>query len=294
MEDIRFDALKQGIVDESFDVNLIARYKLVVKLHQSLLSLCVFDSEDHRCLAYERFQLQEGNTPQKLVNYLENLWAAHQFLKAAFWKSVIFVSFGQDFSFVPIPMAEKEDAQSYLMINGSNLELKSIKNTKQWGLGVICYHSISSEIEQWIHKTYSESEILFYHVTSAFLKGCADISKNNPNARIFASTFQNNLLVSILEGEQLKFINSFTFKSPNDLVYYLLLVAQEYKLNPEKEMLTIWGDINEKSPMADLVHSYFKNVVFGMRPEGLKFGFIFDELPNHQAFDIFSAYKLSL
>jgi hypothetical protein len=294
VEDIRFDALKQGIVDESFDVNLIARYKLVVKLHQSLLSLCVFDTEDHRCLTYERFQLQDGSNPKKLVSYLENLWSAHQFLKAAFWKSVIFVSFGEDFAFVPISLAEKEDAKSYLMINGSNLEHKSCFNTKQWGLGSVCYHSVSTELVQWINKTYSEPEILFYHSTSSFLKGCAEISKKETKPQLFASTFQNNLLVSILEGEHLKFINSFTFKSPNDLAYYLLLISQEYKLNPEKETLRVWGDIHEKSPMSDLLRSYFTNVVFGNRPEELKFGFVFDELPLHQAFDLFSAYKMSL
>lgn len=294
VKDIRYDHTKKSIISPTFDVNLISRYKLVVKIYRYFLTITVFDTDDHCCIAYEQFRI-EGGTMDEKTAFLNNLWSAHQFLGAAFWRSVILLTAEKDVTFVPLIFAEVQDAPIYLRFNGCDLTEKKTYYHKIWGTSIACFHAIPTRLEQWIKKTYTTSELLFYHSSSVFLKEVSQLaSSKKTSAHLYACIFDDNLTVVVMNEGNLRFINSFTFRSPSDLIYYLLLVAEEHQLKPEEETLHWWGDFEINAPMADVARNYFREIVFGSPPEGLKFANGLDEITKHYNFDLFAAYKMSI
>lgn len=293
MKDIRYDHTKKSIISPRFDVNLISRYKLVVKIYRHLLCTSVFDTDNHCCITYEQFRI-EGATVKEKIRFLTNLWSAHQFLGASFWRGVILLTAEKEVSYVPLLFAEPEDASTYLNFNGCNLEEKKTHYHKIWGTGIACFHAIPQPLEQWITQTYTTSELLFYHSASAFLKEASLLASQNTSTKIYACIFDDNLIIAVIDNGQVRFVNLFTFRTPSDLIYYLLLVAEEHRLKPEEESLHWWGDFENNSPLADIARTYFKEVIFGEPPTGLTFADELDETIKKHNFDIFAAYKMSI
>jgi len=58
----------------------------------------------------------------------------------------------------------------------------------------------------------------------------------------------------------MKFCNNYTFKAPEDLVYYTLFVMDQLSLNPEKAEVTMSGKISIKSEVVKLLRKYIRFV----------------------------------
>jgi hypothetical protein len=54
--------------------------------------------------------------------------------------------------------------------------------------------------------------------------------------------------------------NSFEYKTPEDLIYYLLFTAEQLNLNPEYFKLEFLGDINEEDAFFKMAYKYIRNV----------------------------------
>ena len=69
-----------------------------------------------------------------------------------------------------------------------------------------------------------------------------------------------------------------------------MLVFQELGLEQSKTSITFWGSIDAKSKFITLLKKYVRNISFGNRPSALSFGYVFDEIPEHQFFDLFNIH----
>ena len=93
--------------------------------------------------------------------------------------------------------------------------------------------------------------------------------------------------IIVREGSHLKFCNKFFFKTDEDFLYYIFLVMDELGLG-QTTTIKIYGELNAHSPKFAGLKKYFPNVFFGQRPSNIQFGYVFDELPEHNYFDLFS------
>jgi hypothetical protein len=70
-----------------------------------------------------------------------------------------------------------------------------------------------------------------------------------------------------------------------------MLVMSSLHMDQQSSQVVLWGYIGKNSPHYHEFYKYISNVTFGMpRPDGssLTFGYVFDELPQHHYFDLYS------
>ena len=76
--------------------------------------------------------------------------------------------------------------------------------------------------------------------------------------------------------------------SNEDGLRYIMLLFQELNLQQDKTQITFWGNIDANSKFISLLKKYVRNISFGKRPSSMTFGFEFDDVPEHQFFDLFN------
>jgi hypothetical protein len=68
------------------------------------------------------------------------------------------------------------------------------------------------------------------------------------------------LEICLTENNKLKLYNTFAFQTPEDLVYYPLFIAEQFKLSVDQVQLYLAGNIARATPAFDIMQKYFANV----------------------------------
>ncbi len=108
--------------------------------------------------------------------------------------------------------------------------------------------------------------------------------------KVFLHVRNNYIDIVILEEDGLLFYNTFEYVTQEDLLYYLLYVFENQKLNPEEVPLVITGNIEKTSQVFELIKTYIRNISFGARIEAFSYSYLFDTMPKHQQAYLFDAF----
>jgi hypothetical protein len=92
----------------------------------------------------------------------------------------------------------------------------------------------------------------------------------------------------VLQGKKLIFYNQYIIKRFTDYVQYIQMVAKELEFDPTIEEIKIYGYLGKNTPHFQELKKTLTELSFGSRPRKLKYGYIFDELQEHQYFDLFA------
>ncbi|MGB0523881.1 MAG: DUF3822 family protein [Flammeovirgaceae bacterium] len=277
------------IKDSSFDVNLIAKYDLYLQLHLNHLNICVFDTEGNQCLLFESYSFEGVDSTASVLDCLKGIWENNNLLTAGHWHKVICINVNRDFVFIPYEHYNEEAAINYLMLNCQfDKETHTLHHIKHYELDAVCYFPVNHVLEEWVNDQYKNIAVQHAHFNSCFLHGLLA----NDQETLAISIHPELLSIVLLENKKIKFINSFPYNTANDILYFILFVLDELKLSAEDAKLMLWSQEDDIEEIVSLLQKYVRNVELGGRPSNLSFPEDFDLLPEHHAFDLFSAYYL--
>ena len=89
----------------------------------------------------------------------------------------------------------------------------------------------------------------------------------------------NNLLVQ----------NTYSWQTPEDVLYYALNIARYTQFNFEADTCLISGRIEQNDPQWRILAKYFPNIKLSKRPPSYDYCHELDTLPLHAYFHLFSA-----
>lgn len=99
---------------------------------------------------------------------------------------------------------------------------------------------------------------------------------------------QSAVDIVVKENRKLLLANSFKYKTPEDILYYTLNVYEQLQLNPESEKLIVAGRFETGSLTHKLLQKYIRYTEPAERPSMIEYSYVFNELPPHQHFQLFS------
>ena len=92
----------------------------------------------------------------------------------------------------------------------------------------------------------------------------------------------------VYERLNLLFFNTFYFQTPNDVLYSVLMVYDQFRLNPLEIQLTISGNLIEDSDIYRLLYRYIRRLSFVKGPGENQLPASANILPAHFFFDLFA------
>jgi hypothetical protein len=281
--------LIKKIKDERFDEDNIHQYDLLINVGTRDLQIGVFDSVDPRVLLLEDYVFPSLASHQEMMVLLEQLFEAHPFVRAGFWKQIRIAIKNNKFVQVPHVLFVEEARQEYLkynaLVNLNDEDILHIQNPRSQAVTIFAIHR---DLREWFGRLYPERALIFMHQSAALIEGVTNFVQKQKDNHLYIYVDRFKLHILAFDRGKLLYYNQFAIKQFSDYIRYIMLVMKSLHLDQRTSQVMLWGYIGKNSPHYHEFYKYISNVVFGHRPSYVKFGFMFDEVQDHHFFDLYS------
>ncbi len=286
--------LIKKVKDDRFDEDKLHQYDLLVQLGVKDFQVGIVDTENAHLVFFEDYVLGDIQSHQDFFDLLKNLFDSHQLLQAGFWKQVKVSIKNNKFTQVPSSLFVAEAAADYLKFNAQfDPEKEEILHCSNGIFDAVTVFAVQKSLLTWLRNLYKNTKVSFYHQSTALIEGVMRYSgkeKDNP-LYVYVDRFKLHVL-SVNHGK-LIYYNQFVIKQFPDYIKYIMLVLKGLGMDQTSSRIILWGYIGKNSPHYQEFCKYVRNVVFGSRPDDIKFGYIFDEVQDHHFFDLYSINLLT-
>ncbi len=160
--------------------------------------------------------------------------------------------------FVPTALFDENELGSYLQYNVKVFETDffavDTNQNYQFNTVFVPYININNVlIDQFGSFDYQ-------HSSSVLVSKLLGISKNIDDKKMFVHMQSNHFEIVVIQNQKLLLYNSFEYKTPEDVIYYVLFTAEQLLLNPENFLLEFLGKIDSESTTYKMVYKYVRNV----------------------------------
>lgn len=109
--------------------------------------------------------------------------------------------------------------------------------------------------------------------------------------KIFIQIFNDFFDIMYVKDKALKFYNTFSYNSSNDILYYILNVFEQLKINQEKTEVILSGLIKKDSATVLNLKKFIKFVNFETLSKDFKYYYKFQDNPEHYFSNFFNVNK---
>jgi len=283
------------IIDESFDSSNSENYHLSVQLGLKGISFCVLDTLSNKYLAlYNKPITATG------FNDLNSKWldlkSENELLKLNYL-SAKFCIINDQSTIVPSALYDPSKENKYLNFN---LDISQMKNNEEFIVernkinSLDAYHIFRIPKKIYESLTAFSEKITLIHIGTSLIETLITKNKNQDRSLCFLNFEKGLFFMVVIEGNNLKFYNSYEYATKEDLAYYVLFVFEQLKLNPESMDFQIMGEIERKSDDYSFLYQYIRNLSFVNRNEAFNYSYHIEELPEHFHYNLFSQYHCAL
>jgi len=283
--------LIKKIKDERFDEDKIHQYTLFVNIGTRDFQVGVVDAEENRFLVLEDYVFPSVSSHQELLSALDQLFEAHPFLRAGFWKKIKISFKNQSFVQVPQALYSEDALADYLKFNTHVNSAQedfipvSLKSTQ-----AVTVFAVHKDIKAWLESLYPNNTPVFIHQSGVLIEGIMQSAKNRKDNPLFVYVDRFKLHILSAHNGKLVYYNQFTIKQFSDYIKYIMLVMKSLNMDQRTSQVVLWGYIGKNSPHYHEFYKYINNVQFGERPKNLQFSYFFDEAQDHHFFDLYNIH----
>jgi hypothetical protein len=285
--------LIKKVKDDRFDEDNIHQYHLLIHIGIRDLQVAVIDPSDNRVILIEDYVFPSLNSHGELLQILEQLFDAHPFLKAAFWKQIKIGIKNSKFVQVPQALFVEDALEEYLQYNAvidpDEEEVVFVTNPRSQAVTIF---AVQKQLRNWLNSLYPENKPVFVHQSAVLIEGVMQFTEKHAASEMYIYVDRFKLHILSSSGGKLVYYNQFSIKQFSDYIKYIMLVMKSLHYDQQTSQVMLWGYVGKNSPHYQEFYKYINNVVFGHRPSYLKFGYMFDEVQDHHFFDLYSMHLL--
>ncbi len=283
--------LFKKIKEEKFEVDQLHNYSLNLLLGNRDFQVSVIDNRDNRCLLVEDFIISSVDSYSSLINVFEDIFDNHHLLKAGFWSSVKVGFKSNKFSLVPASLFNPDSVFDYLKFNCKvSREHDKLLYYAHSESEAVNSFAVNKRLYDWIESLYPDKELTYIHQSSSLIEGVLAELENYPKDSIFVYVDRFKLHIIASKDNKLEYYNQFTIKKFADYIKYIMTVLKGLDRDQRSSNIVLWGYLGKQSKHYNEFAKYIKNISFGSRPIRLKYGYLFDELQDHQYFDLYNVH----
>jgi len=274
-----------SIKDDSFSNGILSNHQLSVRISGGTLENAVFDVTRNMIVAYETWALNNNEDFSNFKDSFDKI-TNDSFVLGWEFKKVMVIIDTKIYTLIPDKLFVADEARQYLELNHSsttneticvdNIEIISSKNIYQVPCGV----------EKVCRQTFPNFS---FCNTCSILIG--SFLKINPPQETVMVNFSGKRIDILVSGNgMLKFCNSFTFTTAQDIIYYILNVYKKLGLDTSSTPVMLAGEITTESAAYEIIYRYIRNIYFAQRPVNIKFCEDLADVPAQMCFDLFNSF----
>lgn len=277
-----------SIKDERLDVDHIDHYHLSFFISASSCEICIYDERKKRIVLFESIPLDENKT---VLENLKRIHHDHALISAGFWKTVIITLRNQRFTQVPNNLYASDYAYDYIKLNAHTDPLKDkYVSTLDKAQGCTTVFAVPHELIRWVDGKYPKPDIVFRHESANFLKVLIG-QINSDEDQLFINFTDTMMLLAGFKEGKLAIYNQFKLQTAQQAAKMILLSIKQFSDQGQAISITAWGVQATVKEYEPTLKKFFKHLRKGDRPKGIRMNHDFDQLKEHEYFDVFASYQ---
>lgn len=268
-------------IEDSFLKKNATTYNLSVLIGADRFSFLLLDKKQN-VIVLRSYSLEES---QDIKTFFRKTYLQDEILKLNYASVKVAVNNAKH-TLVPSSLFDSKEMITYLE---KVIELDPSDKVKVNDLHFIDAKNIFAfdrEIESLITESFKNARL--FHGSTAFIEGAYLLAEKQEGFNLYINVMNRKLNILLFEKKNLLFNNSFSFQNVRDFVYYVMLVLDQFKVNPEAVQVFLCGQIMRESEIFKLLYRYIKNIDFLEAPEELRFRSQYEALNAYKFFDLFS------
>ncbi|MBX2932259.1 MAG: DUF3822 family protein [Chitinophagaceae bacterium] len=213
------------------------------------------DNND-KVAAVELFSLEEENIDWDDTFY--DLRKQSALLDKSYNKTHFFYNFNESV-LIPAYKFNAGNASNYIdVIFGTNDNtVVKFDNINFYGEEMYNAYRVNAQLATIIQKTFLS--VQEHHTYTGILKGIID-EQNAQGNIIFINFYQKKMIIWVVKNKKLQIIQTFQHTSNEDVLYYLLNIANTYSIAPSADPIIASGMIEEQGDLIKFLQQYFLKI----------------------------------
>lgn len=183
---------------------------------------------------------------------------------------------------IPETFFSEENFSELFYFNFTQRNNSSVKYHYIPKLNLYSLYEVDNEIISFLDRTFNEYNLI--PQTASFINSNIKksiVQEDELSDKMYVQFFNDFLEVVIIRDKNVLFYNTFIYKSSNDIVYYILNIFEQLKLNQEKTELVLSGFIEKDNIAVINLKKFVQFVYFESLNNDFNYFYKFQDLSPH-------------
>jgi len=252
---------KQKVQNKSSTISLEKTKDIELSIQFSLdgFSFCVLNSTTKTTIYFSDYQFEETlNTPEDLLKKIEFIFKNDANLQIEY-DAVSVIHQNNLSTLVPSKYFNEDELETYLNYNIKTLKTDFITFDDVNIIDAKNVYVPYVNINNYLFQNFGEFN--YKHHSTVLVEKLLK-TEDSTDKTMYANVFKNSFDIVVIENKSLIFLNSFTYETKEDFIYYILFIAEQLQLNTEEFKLYFTGEIEKSSEAYKITYKYIKNIFF--------------------------------
>ncbi len=273
-----------SIQDAEHVLNNSGKNFLSIELSPGGFSYCVLDTERFKYTLLESFRVENKSGYSITADFLEYIAKEKKFL-TAYYQRISLSLLSQGVTLVPAELFSYLEKGKFIDFNVYPDKDYEVKVDKLNNLSAYALYPFPKVLLQKVNYLFPGCRIR--HISTSLIENILYMVRYGRfSPQLVLSVQEDQFQMMIFDNSNLVFYNLFSYKTVDDLFYYLFFVLEQLELQAEKLDAMLYGEVSIESELYKKIRLYVKSVSFGPRSELFKYSDCFDDIPHHYYFSL--------
>ena len=240
---------------QSQEIKIKPSTSLIIKLSSYGVTLVVSDNLGN-IIEFNQKQFKEYVEDSYLTENLE-LFIKESDINISNIINVKLIVCNKLSSIVPKNLFEEKLSLDYLKFNSKLLKDDYPANDIIEEIGAVIVYLPYVNVNNYVIEKFGSFN--YYHYSTILIKKLIKHNSSRDLA-LYANIELNNFQVLILKNRKLIYYNNFDIKEKEDILYFILFVMEQNKIDCNNDKLLLLGDIRKESDTYKLLKKFINNI----------------------------------
>ncbi len=279
-------------IDRSFKDSQIRTYKMAMQLGLHGLDFVVYNPDKNKFIVFESYRFDDGLKQEEFPLIFDRILNHHNWFGYPFGE--VHLLYQNNFNtLVPLPLFNEKDKSLYLGYNqpfqeNNRILFDILKNT---GAANVFY--LPNPVAEKVKDFWPHAKL--HHTVSALIESLTIHYKNRITSNDLFLNVRNGLFDLVrFKGNKLFYSNTFSYKTKEDFIYFLLAAIEQLELNPQEVNLIIMGKIDKSTEEYEMIYQYIKNSRFIEQNDNFLYSYVLDNVVHHSNYVLYNVLQCEL
>lgn len=259
-----------SFVDETFDINRTNTYEISIQLSLNGFSFSVMDLIRNKFTLLKHYDLTNKLSFEDKRDEIQSIIQKDKHLNAHYKLTKTLVISPKSV-LIPNELFDQNLVKKYFEFNHKLEELEEIHFNYNNAIQAVNLYTIPNPISNVLFEAFGKTSL--YHQFTPF--HTHHLRKHYEKTTVAVYLYENFIDIGVFQDQKLKFYNHFLIRSKEDILYFILYVYKQLKLNRSENELHISGNFELFPELDSLLKQYVKKIHFQKAPGEFTYSYTF-------------------